>query len=227
MNLRGFKKYLPNSFAFAGLLLLIYPFIVSSLYHNLILAVGLLFLFLSWLGANLIKANKLSPQWKQQKKVMIGLSLGAALGFSMLAYYEIQMPKYKVARIAKELYRVPPQLSKKQLIELGRECNTYGNTLCSHDVFAKIVSLDSRNYKALANLAMAQSHLGFHKYAIINFKRAIKNGVKAYDVYKSYGNSLKVLKYNSSAIQAYKQSLKINPNQDSLHRKIKTLELNL
>ena len=217
------KKQIPNAFALAGLATLVYPFIVTSLYQNIIIATGLLCLFFAWLTANLMTAQK-DPQ---KKKVMIAMSLCAAVGFSMLAYYEMQMPKYNVARIQKELYRVPPQLSKKQLVELGRECNTYGNTLCSHDVFARIVQMDSRDYKSLANLAMAQSHLGFHKYAVINFERAINNGVKAYDIYKFYGNSLKVLKKYKKAIQAYQSSLKLNPNQDYLVKKINNIQNNL
>ncbi len=134
------------------------------------------------------------------------------------------MPKYRIARVEKTLYNVPPQLSQKQLRELGRECNTYGNTHCSHEVFAKIVRLDPRDYTALANLAMAQSHLGYHKFAIENFERALSQGVKAYDVYRFYGLSLLKSNQKEKAIDAFKTSLQLRPNQELLIKKLKSLE---
>lgn len=217
-------KKTPTLLAILGLAITCLPLFLDSNFSNIIIASGLAFLFLAWVVANLKKGFKSPEEARQQKRVFIGMSLCMVTGLLMLTYYELQMPKYHIARINKELYKIPPQLSKKQLIELGRECNTYGNTLCSHDVFAKIVSLDPRDYESLANLAMAQSHLGFHEYAVINFQRAVKSGVKAYDVYKFYGNSLKVLKKYPQAIKAYQASLTLNPNQASLLKKIKNLQ---
>lgn len=130
------------------------------------------------------------------------------------------MPKYEVAVVTEELYRVPPQLSRKQLLSLGAECNTYGNTLCSQAVFAKIVKLDPRDFKSLANLAMAQSHLGNHNQAIANAKTALKNGFESYDLYKFYGHSLWALGNKEDAKIAYKESLRLKVNQPLLLERI-------
>ena len=213
--------------AILGILVLASPVVVSSLYQNYIIASGILLLFIAWVRANFENQQNLIHQnrWETQKKAMLAMTACIGLALTMLVYYEIQMPKYKVAITNKELYKVPPQLSKKQLIKLGSECNTYGNTLCSHAVFAKIVKLDPRNYIALGNLAMAQSHLGFHEYAIENFSTAIKNGARTYDIFKFYGNSLKALDMKEQAVQAYKASLRLNPNQDYLKKRIENLDL--
>lgn len=222
---QGLKDILAPSLAAIGLGFLISPWLMKSLYSNILVAIGLGLLFLAWLVANLLQKQKLKNEnrWQDQKKVMLAMSLCVSLGMIMLAYYEWQMPKYKVAITNKELYRVPPQLNKKELRVLGADCNTYGNTLCSHDVFAKIVKIDSRDYFALANLAMAQSHLGFHKFAVINFQRAIAHGIKGYDVYKFYGHSLLATQQPQKAIQAYQLSLEKNPRQESLRQKIQEL----
>ena len=212
--------------ALLGILFLASPVVLSSLYQNYIMSFGVLLLFTAWIKANFENQQSLIQQnrWENQKKAMFAMTACIVLGLTMLVYYEIQMPKYKVAITNKELYKVPPQLSKKQLIKLGSECNTYGNTLCSHAVFAKIVQIDPRNFIALGNLAMAQSHLGFHEYAIKNFRTAIKNGAKTYDIFKFYGHSLKALKMQGQAIQAYKASLRLNPNQSYLEKRLGEME---
>ncbi len=212
----------PGLLALSGIVIGSGPWLTGSLYRNSFLGAGLTLLFLAWVAANFKNRQRLvaSQRWKDQKKVMTAMAACVSVGIGMLTYYEVQMPKYKIAKIEKELYRVPPQLNKAQLRELGAECNTYGDTLCSHDVFAKIVEMDSRDYFALANLAMAQSHLGFHKYAVLNFRKAIQNGVQQYDTYKFYGHSLLATNQPALAAQAYQASLKKNPNQPSLQEKI-------
>ncbi len=229
MDRKGFlgkmKNAGPSLLAILGIVIGSSPWISDSLYRNIFLGIGLTILFISWVIANLQNKERLiaDKRWKDQKRAMTAMAVCVALGLGLLTYYEIQMPKYHVAKIEKELYRVPPQLNKKQLRNLGAECNTYGDTLCSHDVFAKIVNLDPRDYFALANLAMAQTHLGFHKYAVINFKKAINNGVKRYDTYKFYGHSLLATGNKPLAIKAYQASLNINPNQQSLRKKIREI----
>ncbi len=220
-----FKLSLASVVALLGIVVGGSPWLTGSLYRNYFVGGGLSLLFISWILANFQKKNELISQgrWKQQTKAMLAMGLCWVMGSALLIYYEQQMPKYEIALVDKELYRVPPQLSKKQLKELGAECNTYGNTLCSQAVFARIVQLDPRDYLSLANLAMAQSHLGFHQQAIHNFERAIKSGVKRYDVFKFYGHSLLALGDKSKAKLAYKASLSKNPNQKSLAEKIEKL----
>ncbi len=215
----------PTLLAGLGLFLLAVPVLSETIYQNYYLGAGTLILFLVWVLANHQKGffSRTHKDWPQKRKVLVGMSLCMALGIASLGYYEMKMPKYEVAIIKKELYRIPSHLSKKQLLEMGADCNTYGNTLCSHDVFAKIVKMDSRDYNSLANLAMAQSHLGFHKEALVNFKRALKNGAATYDTYKFYGHSLLALGKRELALKAYQQSLKLNPKQHVLHDKIQEL----
>jgi tetratricopeptide (TPR) repeat protein len=219
------KQSAPGLIALVGVVVGGSPWITGSLYRNGFMGAGLTLLFVSWVVANwqnkiqLIKQNR----WHQQKKVMMAMTACMVVGLGLLIFYEIQMPKYKVAITHKELYRVPPQLNNQQLRELGAECNTYGNTLCSHDVFARLVEKDPRDYFALANLAMAQSHLGFHQFAARNFNRAIKHGVQRYDVYKLYGHTLLALKKPQQAREAYRASLDKNPNQPNLRKKIQQL----
>lgn len=215
----------PSSMVLLGAVLLLSPFFTDTVYQNQIAGTGVFLLFTAWAGASLLDRKKLIEQdrWQQQIKSMIAMSLCMSLAIGMLVYYEIQMPKYRVAITNKELYKVPPQLNRKQLYELGSECNTYGNTLCSHAVFAKIVRLDSRDFIALGNLAMAQSHLGFHEFAKENFETAIKYNARTYDIFKFYGHSLKALGMNQRAIEAYQNSLKLNQRQDDLIKRIEEL----
>ncbi len=229
MDRKGIKdrlrKSAPGIFALAGIVLGSSPWLTGSLYRNSFVGAGIALLFLSWIWASFNDKTKLieEKRWANQKKAMVAMAACLTVGLGMLAFYEAQMPKYEVAKVNKELYRVPPQLNKRQLRELGAECNTYGNTLCSHDVFAKIVNIDPRDYLALANLAMAQSHLGFHQYAVVNFNKAIQNGVRRYDVYKFYGHSLVATGDLKKAVVAYKASLNKNPNQQSLRKKIREI----
>jgi tetratricopeptide (TPR) repeat protein len=209
-----------------AVLLAAYPFLVHTLYQNFFFAGSLLLFFSAWVLTNwqLGRFSKSTLEGERQRRVLLGMVLTLVLGIGSLLLYEIKMPKYEVALINKELYRVPPQLSKKQLIELGTECNTYGNTLCSHDVFAKIVRLDPRDYNALANLAMAQSHLGFHQQAVINFQRAIARGVRTQDVLRFYGKSLKELGHVQEAQKVHQMSLKLNPKHKILKERLAELE---
>lgn len=218
-------RYSPQILAGFAMVFFAYPFLVETLYQNICFAAGVVLMFSSWLAANLLKKDELveSGKWLEQKKVMTAMSACLALGLFMLVYYEAQMPKYNIAITKKELYRVPPQLNKKQLLELGSECNTYGNTLCSHDVFAKIVKMDPRDYNALGNLAMAQTHLGFHEYAVNNFTKVVENGGGTYDIYRFFGDSLTILGRHEQALQVYKRSLRLNPQQDFLRKKIRKL----
>jgi tetratricopeptide (TPR) repeat protein len=220
------KAPLSGLFAFLGPAIAAIPFFTKTLYQNYYFAIALILLFVSWLYANWQQRDRLREEnrWERQKRVMVGMSLCMVLGLGLLAFYEQGRPKYTVALISEELYRVPPQLNTQQLKKLGAECNTYGNTLCSHDVFAKIVKNNPRDYVALANLAMAQSHLGFHSYAVTNFKKVIDQGLKRYDIYKFYGNSLLKLYKKEKALAAYRASLRLKPNQPSLSRKIERVE---
>lgn len=216
----------PTLLASLGLIVLTLPVLTETIYQNYYLGAGTFILFFVWVLANYQKGyfSKTHKDWLQKRKVLIGMSLCMTLGIVSLSYYEMKMPKYEVALIKKELYRVPSHLSRKQLLEMGADCNTYGNTLCSHDVFAKIVKMDSRDYNSLANLAMAQSHLGFHKEALVNFQRALKNGIATYDIYKFYGHSLLALGHRELARNAYQQSLNLNPKQQVLRDKIEELQ---
>jgi tetratricopeptide (TPR) repeat protein len=218
----------PNFLAAAGITLMMIPVFMETIYQNYYLAAGTLCLFMVWVVANLLKGrfSKKSKEWQQQRKVLIAMSLCVVMGLMSLAYYEMKMPKYEVALIKKTLYPIPAHLSKKQLLEMGAECNTYGNTLCSHDVFARIVKKDSRDYAALANLAIAQSHLGFHQQALVNFKRAIDNGVNTYDTYRFYGQSLESMGQTRMAVQAFKKSLQLNPKQRLVKERIKQIQGN-
>lgn len=220
------KLSLSGVLASCAILIFTYIAFSDSIYQNIFLAAGLSFLFTSWLSANYERKQELIRRnlWELQQKVMIASSLVALLGLTMFGFYESQMPKYQVAGLNQNFYTVPPQLNKKQLYELGAECNTYGNTLCSYGVFAKIVKLDPRDYLALGNLAMAQSHLKFDKYAVENFKTAINNGAGSYDIYKFYGRSLLRLGIKQQAIEAFEKSLSINPNQTALSEKLATLK---
>ncbi len=221
MNSRSIH-WTPQALSLISALFFIYPFVTETLYKNICFATGIFLLFSAWLAANLLKMEDLKDRgrWDEQKKVMYAMLICLSVGAVLLVYYEAKMPKYSIAVTKKELYRVPPQLNKHQLKELGSECNTYGNTLCSHDVFAKIVKMDSRDYRALGNLAMAQTHLGFHKFAIENFKTVIKNKAATYDIYRFLGDALLKLDKPEEALKAYKKSLKMNPKQSSLKTKI-------
>ena len=222
------NQNIPALISLAGLFLLFSPFYLESLYANYYVAAGTLLLFSSWIVASFINKKRLlaEKRWQQQTKAMIAMSLCLTLGLGMLLFYESQMPKYNVAKINKELYRVPPQLNKKELWALGAECNFEGNTLCSHDVFARIVKKDPRSFKALANLAIAQSHLGFHQFAIKNFQTAISHGAKNFDAYLFLGNSFLALNNKNEALKAYKTSLRKNPNQSQLRKKLSKLSQN-
>lgn len=215
-------KHTPNFIAGLGITLLAIPLLQKTIYQNIFFAAGLFLLFTTWILANWEKGRfaKDTKERDKQKKILIGMTACGLVGLALLVYYEMQMPKYKVALLNEELYRVPPQLSKKQLLNLGAECNTYGNTLCSQAVFAKIVQLDPRDYQSLANLAMAQSHLGFHKQALVNFENAVRNGVNTFDVYKFYGHSQWAMGNKPLAKESYKKSLQLKPNQDILLQRI-------
>jgi tetratricopeptide (TPR) repeat protein len=218
-------QFSPQILVGFAMLFFAYPFLTNTLYQNISFGAGVILMFSAWLAANLLKKEELveSGKWIEQKKVMTAMSACLALGLFMLVYYEAQMPKYNIAMTKKELYRVPPQLNKRQLVELGSECNTYGNTLCSHDVFAKIVKMDPRDYNALGNLAMAQTHLGFHQYAVENFTKVVENGAGTYDIYRFFGDSLMEVGRHQQALQVYKRSLRLNPKQDFLRKKIRNI----
>lgn len=227
MNTETLRRTIPNGLAIIGLIVAVYGFLGEHIYRNIIISTGIFFMYLAWLEANLQKGllEMNEEQWREKRKVLFAMSGVVLSGFILLCYYETKIPKYEIAIVDKELYRVPPQLSHSQLMELGKECNTYGNTRCSHDVFARIVKTNPRDYKSLANLAMAQSHLGFHTFAIKNFERVLDKGIRSYDVYKFYGHSLTALDEVSKALSAYKSSLSLNPNQASLRSKINLLKM--
>lgn len=226
MSFDQIRRTFPNLLALTGCALFIAAFVEGGQYQNIITATGILFLFLAWIEANLQKGllKMDENEWRERKKVLFAMSAVTISGFAMLFYYEMHVPKYHIAITKKTLYHIPPHLDRHELIELGRDCNTYGNTRCSHDVFARVLKKDPRDYKALANLAMAQTHLGYHKMAIQNFKKALDAGVIAYDIYKFYGHSLKATKNYSAAVVAYKRSLELNPNQNSLKMSIDSLK---
>ncbi len=218
-------KTAPALTALIGTAIAVTPWIIDTLYKNFFIAIGISLLCVTWAWANFLKRDELKSQglWEQQKKVMLGALICLSAGLSLLLFYEAQMPKYSIALTNQYLYTVPPQLSTSELRALGAECNTYGDTLCSHAVFAKIVKQDPRDYFSLANLAMAQSHIGFHEYAIKNFETVLKSGLATYDIYKFYGHSLLATKNKKRAIKAYQFSLKKNPNQQQLRQKVKSL----
>lgn len=211
--------------AATGVLLCASPWLIDSLYGNYIVGFGILFLFAAWILANFNRKQDYIAlrRWQTQQKAMIAMSLCMLVGAALLIFYESKRPKYDVAAVRGLNYKVPPQLSKRQLKELGAECNTYGNTVCSQAVFAKIVKIDPADFIALANLSMAQTHLGFHKQAIQNFETAIEHGIKDYDVYKSYGDALLASGMKLEAMLAYEISLFKNPRQEALRQKLEDL----
>lgn len=219
----GWARYLPSVLLITALPFAIFPFLQMTPYQNHYWATGLCFIYLAWLTANL-NQNTSSIDRDRQQKVRWGSGFVMLVFLFSLGYFESQRPKYQVALPGQIFYQVPPQLSLKQLRELGQDCNTYGNTLCSHDVFAHIVKSDPRDYRSLANLAMAQTHLGFHSLAIHNFVIAIKGGIKTYDSLRFYGESLQKTGQLKRAIQAYKASLEKNPKQTRLLERIRKLE---
>lgn len=217
---------IPNLLFVIGFFPSLYAIVVNTLYANYYHAASALLLYFAWLVANSLqgKLNISTITGRKQRVVAIGMALCLIAGSGMLILFEMNNPKYLVPSTTKTLYKVPPMLSKTQLRKLGAECNTYGNTLCSHDVFKKIVQLNPNDFNSLANLAMAQSHLGFHKYAIANFKKSIDNGgIETFDVYKFYGHSLYALKQYKKAQKYYQASLLLNDNQELVKSRLRKL----
>ncbi|MCB0377977.1 MAG: tetratricopeptide repeat protein [Bdellovibrionales bacterium] len=201
------------------------PFFVSTQLFTLYITAGVFGWVLTWVSANLengsLKGNR--EQRKERQAMFIGVLLCSVVGLGLITYYEMQMPKYRVALAELGDYKVPPHMDKKELKEMGADCNTYGNTQCSLAVFARIVELDSRDFRALANLAIAQSHMGQHKEAISNFQQAIQRGYVSFDVFQFYGDSLLALGDIKKAKVAYEQALMLNPELIQVKKKLSEL----
>jgi len=109
-------------------------------------------------------------------------------------------------------YKLPPNSSAKDLYAIAGECNSYGKSKCAIAAFLQILKQNPGDTKALANLAMAQSHYGQHKLAVSNFERALDKGYRTYDVYYFYGKSLQKTRYSQMAIDAYQAAIRLNPD---------------
>lgn len=210
-----------------GTLCLIYPFVFETNKLSLFVTIGCCYLLGTWVLANLEKEsfNGNEEEWKERKNILVGLGICVVVALSLLFYYEQQMPRMDVAHINTELYKVPPQLSRTQLRDYGAQCNTYGDTKCSLAVFEKLVKLDPRDLKALANLAMAQTHLGYHKQASFNFNSLIQKGFVTYDIFQFYGDTLQAQGHTEEAIKAYEQALMLNPELNETKSKLEKLRV--
>ena len=144
-------------------------------------------------------------------KISVVLLLAlTAMGSGMYFYYQKDSTFLDVAY--KDVnYSLAPNLSVKELYEIGGDCNTYGETKCSLISFLQILKMKPGDTKALANLAMAQSHYGQHDLATINFQKVLDKGYETYDVYFLYGKSLLKSRQTTPALNAFHNALKINP----------------
>jgi predicted aspartyl protease len=94
---------------------------------------------------------------------------------------------------------------------LGLICNTTGRWKCSEEAFAKLLAQDKGNNVALANLAIAQTHLGKYSSAVENFERLTNRAQGTYDTMAAYGRAEEGLGHGDDAIGWYYRSLAVNP----------------
>ena len=150
----------------------------------------------------------------------VSIFVSALYGTYLFWVFLDQQPIFYHVAKGKLEFNVAPHLSIKELYALGAECNTYGNTKCSIAVFAKILEKDPGDKMALANLAMAQTHLGDHTSAIKNYRQAIDMGVTTYDVYTFYGDSLNELGEKRMALLYYRKAFDLNPQLIDVAKKL-------
>lgn len=170
-----------------------------------------------------IKSCKETPKAERSRMritLTVAIFASALYGtYLFWAYLDQQPIFYHVAK-GKLEFNVAPHLSIKELYALGAECNTYGNTKCSLAVFAKILEKDPGDKMALANLAMAQTHLGDHSSAVTNYRRAIDMGVATYDVYAFYADSLNELGRKKMALLYYRRAFDLNSQLIDVAKKL-------
>lgn len=95
---------------------------------------------------------------------------------------------------------------------LGLICNTIERWSCSEEAFSKLLALDPRNAVALANMAIAQTHLRKYRSAVANFERLTQHARGTYDMMASMGRALEGIGRDDEAIGWYYRSLALNPH---------------
>ena len=210
---------------FLGFIAGIIPFIKNTSMGNLYFALAIMGCVFAWVIANLAKGSfRNDGDWKERKVLLITVGLCTLVGVSLLSYYEIMVPRTDIKLAGSIEHFIPNNYSKKQLSEMGAECNTYGNTKCSLAVFKRMFEIDPNDKKSFANFAMAQSKLGQHKVAISNLNKAIEMGVATYDVYLFLGESYLNTGKSKEAVEAFEKALELNPSLTETRSKVDALK---